>query len=106
MVVRTIEILLEYVSIILCIHRIGKKKFDINVTNEKGNNVIQALLNKNWFDLVEKIINNKELMDKMGKIAEDTAIQNVEDKIFKEVKKIVKGTKKQKIYICYIVIKD
>lgn len=40
---------------------ISKKKFDINVTDEKGNNVIQALLNKNWFDLVEKTINNKEL---------------------------------------------
>ena len=40
---------------------ISKKKFDINVTDEKGNNVIQSLLNRNWFDLAEKIINSKEL---------------------------------------------
>lgn len=32
MVIRTIEILLEYLAIILCIHKIGKRKLDISIS--------------------------------------------------------------------------
>ena len=74
------------------------QEYNAKVLADKG--AAKIILDKelNFNNLNEEIcniINNKELMDKMGKIAEDTAIQNVEDKIFKEVKRILKTSKER-----------
>lgn len=40
---------------------ISKKDYNYNITDENGNNVLQALLNKNWYDLVLKALKNKNI---------------------------------------------
>ena len=45
----------EVVDIIL-----AKKKININTTNYDGNDILQALLKKGWYDLVEKNMKNKD----------------------------------------------
>ena len=40
---------------------ISKKDYNYNITDENGNNVLQALLNKNWYDLVLKSLKNKNI---------------------------------------------
>lgn len=40
---------------------VSKKDYNFNITDENGNNVLQALLSKNWYDLVLKALKNKNI---------------------------------------------
>lgn len=70
------------------------QEYNARVLADKGAAKIILDRDLNYNNLSEEIsniINNEELMKKMGKIAEDIAIQNVEDKIFKEIKNVLKN---------------
>jgi len=55
----------------------------------KNENVNFEILN----DTINKLIKNKVLLSEMGKNAEKLAVHNVEEKIYEEIRKIVKRGK-------------
>ena len=59
---------------------------------QRFENYKQAL--SNLSETIEKIVNDNKLMKNMGEKAYSKSVHNVQEKIYKEIKKVTKGDNK------------
>ena len=81
---------------------ISKKDYNYNITDENGNNVLQALLNKNWYDLVLKALKNKNIDINHQNNQGNTFAHVLVTRKYLDVMDIIKQLLKKEQFIPYI----